>query len=517
MLFCPDNQPADHLDRSILVKGDFMNRYTAALLLQAFLVGIAGADNGALNLSLKESLRLAVEKNLDLKAEFYSPAQAESDVRINRAIYETHLTLNTSYQDSSAYSLALKHGIDQRTFTLSPGAYKLLPSGGTVELSFLNVFQDGSTVAPVGSYWNSSLGLTLTQPLLKNFGRETTELNIRVAETAKTGSLSHLKSRVMATVAQVASEYYRLGSLREDLESKKVSLQLAKTVLTDTEARVRAGVMPAMEILNAQFGVSSREKDLIDAEKAVSDQVDLLRLLLQLDGGTEIVPTDKPDRSVYELDEKDAISKALSSRPELDELLSQLKSFELQSNVAKSQTKPNLNLVTSAALTGADRKYGRDMERTGSMDYPVWSIGLQFDYPLGNQAAENDYIKSRLRTDQLKVQIDSLKSSITNEVKGAIRSVQVNYKQLDVVDRARAYADERLKAYLKKLEVGLATNKDLLDVENDLAAARTNQIKAQAAYAISLQQYWKATGELLDKEGIVIGADRSDSLYRGVQ
>lgn len=493
-----------------------MKKYTAALLLQTFLASAAMADNGSMNLSLKESLRLAVERNLDLKADFYSPAQAESDIRINRAIFETHLTLNTSYQDASTYSPSLINGVDQKTFMLTPGAYKLLPSGGTVELSFQNVHHDISTAKPE-SYWDSSLGLTFTQPLLKNFGRETTELNIRVAETAKGGSLSHLKSRVMTTVAQVAGEYYRLGSLREDLESKKISLQLAKTILNDTEARVRAGVMPAMEILNAQFGVSSREKDVIDAEKALNDQVDLLRLLLQLEGGADIVPTDKPDRFAYVLDENDAVAKALSIRPELDELLSQLKTLELQSSVARSQTKPNLNLVTSAALTGADRIYGRNIERTGSMDYPVWSVGLQFDYPLGNQAAENDYIKSRLKTDQLKVQIVSLRASIANEVRGAIRSVQANYKQLDVADRARAYADERLKAYMKKLEVGLATNKDLLDVENDLAAARTNQIKAQAAYAISLQQLWKATGELLDKEGIVIASDRSDSLYRGVK
>jgi len=494
-----------------------MNRFTAALLLQCLLVGIAAAAEGPINLSLKESLRYAIERNLDLKAGFYAPAQAESDIRKNRAIYETHLTLDTSYRDSTTFSPSIRDELHQSSFTLTPGAYRLLPSGGTLAVNFQNIRQENSTVSPVGSYWSSSLELSLTQPLLKNFGRDATELSIRVAETAKDGSFSHLKTQIMTTIAQVASEYYRLGSLQEDLVSKKVSLQLARTILSETEARVKAGVMPAMEILNAQFGVSSREKDLIDAEKAVSDQVDLLRLLLQLGEGTDIVTTDKPERTVYQVNEADAVSRALANRPELDELQSQLKSFELQTSVARTQTQPDLNLVTSAALTGADSKFGRNVERTGSMDYPVWSVGLQFDYPLGNQAAENDYIKNRLKTDQVKVQIDSLKASIVNEVRLALRAVQSNYKQLDVADRARAYADERLKAYMKKLEVGLATNKDLLDVENDLSTARSNQIKAQAAYAISLQQLWKATGEILDKDGVTISSDRSDSLYRGAR
>lgn len=494
-----------------------MKRYTAALLFQLLIVGSATADNGLISLSLKDSLRYALERNLDLWAGYYAPAQAESDVRKYRAIYETHLKLDTVYQDSATFSPTINGTVRQNSFDITPGAYRLLPSGGTLAVNYQNVRQESSSIGSPGSYWTSSLELSLNQPLLKNFGRETTELNIRVAETAKGGSLSHLKTQIMATVAQVATEYYRLGSLREDLESKKVSLQLAQKVLAETESRVKAGVMPAFEILNARFGVSSREKDLIDAEKAVRDQVDLLGLLLQLGSTSDIETTDKPERTAYALNEVEEIGKALATRPELEELLSQVKASELQSSVAKSQIQPNLNLATAVALTGADRKFGRTTERAGSMDYPVWSVGLQFDYPLGNQAAENDYIKSRLKTDQLKVQIDGMKASIANEVRLAIRAVQSNYKQLDVADRARAYADARLNAYLKKLEVGLATNKDLLDVENDLATARTNQIKAQAAYAISLQQLWKSTGELLDKNGIAISSERSDSLYRSVQ
>ena len=78
----------------------------------------------------------------------------------------------------------------------------------------------------------------------------------------------NLKSVVLATVAQVNTEYYKLGSFRQDLESKKVSLELASKILKETDARVKAGVMPAMETLNAQYGVSLREKDIIDAEQA---------------------------------------------------------------------------------------------------------------------------------------------------------------------------------------------------------------------------------------------------------
>ena len=501
-----------------------MNKYILPLLLNLLVVTTATAENPPLKLSLKEAVKLALERNLDLKAELYNTAQAEADIRKNRSIYETHLTLDTSYQEATRYSpnanaLGLQDNYDQSTFIITPGGYQLLPTGGTVGLAYQNVKETNSTTGAtaLGSYWTSSLGLTLNQPLLKNFGRDATELNIKVAEVSKTTSLSHLKSRILATVAQVRTEYFKLVGYREDLESRKASLELAQKVLSETDARVNAGVLPAMDILNSQFGVASREKELIDAEKAVSDQVDILSQLILLEKVTDIVPSDKPDRATIVMIEEDALNKALSIRPEFDELKGQLQSYELQAKVARSQTLPSLNLISSVALTGLDRDYDRNSERLGSLDYPAWSVGLQFDYPLGNQAAESDYVKSRLKVEQTKVQLENLRSIIENEVKIAIRGVTSSYKQLDVADRGRRFADERVKSYMKKVEVGLATTKDLLDVENDLVAARTNQIKAEALYAVSLNQYWKSTGELLEREGIHIDSSGADALYKEVK
>lgn len=499
-----------------------MKKYTVPLFLNLLLVTTAAADSSPLQLSLKEAVKLALERNLDLKAELYNPAQAEADLRKSRSIYETHLTLDSSYQDTTRYSPGLSKDYDQSTFTITPGVYQLLPTGGTVGLNYQNTKETNSTTGTtgttaLGTYWTSSLGLTLNQPLLKNFGRETTELNIKVSEVSKATSISHLKSRILTTVAQVRTEYFKLVGYREDLESRKTSLELAQKVLSETDARVKAGVLPAMDILNAQFGVASREKELIDAEKAVSDQVDILSQLILLGNVSDIVPSDKADRATIVMNVEDAINKAISFRPEFDELKGQLQSYELQAAVAKSQTLPSLNLVSSVALTGIDKNYDRNNERIGSFDYPAWTVGLQLDYPLGNQAAESDYVKSRLKVEQAKVQLENLKSTIENEVKIAIRGVTSSYKQLDVADRGRLFADERVKAYMKKSEVGLATTKDLLDVENDLVAARTNQIKAEALYAISLNQYWKATGELFEREGIIIDSSRSDQLYNGLK
>lgn len=495
-------------------------RVTYASIIAAGLLllsGTAFAQEPSRNLSLKEAVKLAVERNLEVKAELYNAAQAESDIRKYRAIYEMHLTADASYDQSRTYAPTINGGLNQKAFTITPGAYQLLPTGGTLGLSFDNVYRENSVAAPLGTYWESALNLTLTQPLLKNFGRDTTELNIRVAELGKDSSVKRFNSRLLYVVAQVRNEYFKLYGLREDLVSKRSSLELAKRILKDTEARVTAGVLPAMEILNARFGVAAREKELIDAEKAVQDQSDVLQVLLQLESLAEIVPTDPPSLTPYTVNIDESVKKAVASRPEIDDLKIQLASSEIQTRVAKSRTLPDLSLTSSVGLTGLADDYGRDLERTGSGDYTAWSIGLKLDYPLGNQSAENDYIKNRLKTDQIRTQLDLLNSTISSEVRSSARAVESSFKQLDVADRGMAYAEERLKAYLKKSEVGLATTKDLLDVENDLVAARTNQIRAQATYTAAVSQLWKATGELLARDGITVSSSQADALYKSIR
>ena len=211
--------------------------------------------------------------------------------------------------------------------------------------------------------------------------------------------------------------------------------------------------------------------------------------------------------------EAEAIKKAFAERPDLKQLQVTLKTNELQSRVARHQTLPDLSLVASTALTGLGTSYNKDIEKVGTAEFPVWAVGVQFTYPLGNRAANNDYIKSKLKVEQTQTQVRSLQDTVVNDVRNAIRAMHSSYKQLDVTSRGSAYAEQRLQAYIKKQKVGLATNKDVLDVENDLVTAKGNQIQALADYNNAITALWKASGELLYKEGINVTEKDADALY----
>lgn len=492
-----------------------------SLLLLVLLLLPVAAGAETIRLSLADAIARAVEKNLDLQVERYNPAQQEAEYQKSRGIYNPVLTFLTTYNDSSSYSATLADNrYWTRTTQLNAGVTQLFASGATATLGFNNTYQSsdqGSMGIGMSNYWQSSLGVNVSQPLLKNFGREATELTIDGARLTKEASLEKLQGKLISTVATVRNEYYKLYSLREELEVRKVSLELARRVLQETQARVKAGVMPAMETLNAEFGMASREKELIDAERVLRDQIDVVVQLLQLQPGTTLETVEVPSRGRYEVAEQAEITRALAHRPELKELKRGLELLELQTRVAGNRTRPDLLLSASASSAGLGTTYPQDIDRLSSTKYPTWGVGLTFSYPLGNRAAENEYRKNRLKVEQKGLEIRNTEELIANEVRSAVRAVEANFKQLDVADRGRAFAEERLRAWARKAEVGLATTKDVLDVENDLAAAKNNQIKAQVSYVNAITQLWKATGQILEKEQIRLNLPDPDQLYAEIR
>ncbi len=500
-------------------------RRLLAAVSAVFLVALAvaaSAQEPPVHLTLKEAIRGAVEKNLDVRAELYNPAAAEATFRGTRGIYNPQFSLEASYQDSTTptTSTFLTGGTstrEERDLNASAGATQLLSSGATVGLSLNNDWIRNNLPMQEGfltDYWESQLSLNLSQPLLKNFGREATEINISVARFGKKEALDQFKQKLLDVIAQVRNAYFKLYSLRQALDVQQTSLKLAEKVLADTRAQVKAGVLPAMEILNAEFGVASRQRDLNLAEQAVKDQEDVVRLLLQLKAPGEIIPADVPSRTLYQVDTAAEIRRALAERPDLKSLQTALQSDKLQARVARNQTLPDLSLKASVASSGLHSDWDRDFQQIGSVDYPVWQVGMQLTYPFGNDAAKNTAIRNRLQVGQTRVQIFSLEETIGNDVRSAVRALQTSYKQIEVTDRGRAYAEERLKAYIKKNAVGLATTKDVLDVENDLVSAKNDQIQALADYADAKTRLWQVTGELLQREGITFSADAVNRLYQ---
>lgn len=456
-------------------------------------------------LSLKKIERKALEQNLGLRAELFTSKAAEALVKKGYGIYDPEL--NLFWSEGQARDLLNfqffvgRTGADTRDVNASLN--QKLSFGTELSLFYTNrrqsLFTDPKPV--INPEYQLELGLSLVQPLLKDFGRTVTEQDILFAVKDQEASVEDLRRVALDLLMEVQTTYFNILKARDDLDYRTTSVELARTVLKENRARVDAGVLPPVEVLEAEVGVQSRERDRLDAERAYHDALDTMALLLNSQAVIEIAGGSL-EQPVIATDEQAAYQIALEKRPELQAQIRQIEKLQIERDVKRNQILPTVDLVASYSHKGVGQEYSDAADFIPRTDIRNWQVGINVNYPIGNRAARSDLSRTKLRLRSQQSSIGQLRDQIRNDIRRAIRLLEVSRAKISAATIERQLAEEKLRILIGRKDVGLATTRDVLEGEEDLARARTDQTAALAAYNIALSGYYRSTGELLENEGI---------------
>ncbi|MCZ6700164.1 MAG: TolC family protein, partial [bacterium] len=87
-------------------------------------------------------------------------------------------------------------------------------------------------------------------------------------------------------------------------------------------------------------------------------------------------------------------------------------------------------------------------------------------------------------------------------VREGVRQIETDIKRVRATRAARVLAERKLDAEEKKLEVGISTNFQVLEFQEDLAVAESNETKAIIDYNKSLINLERAKGTTLATNNI---------------
>ena len=82
--------------------------------------------------------------------------------------------------------------------------------------------------------------------------------------------------------------------------------------------------------------------------------------------------------------------------------------------------------------------------------------------------------------------------------------VATNVRRLRATHLATELAEQNLSDQQRRLDVGIATTKDILDFQDQLTTARGNEVQAQTDYNVSLAELARSQGTLLDQYSVVV-------------
>ena len=238
--------------------------------------------------------------------------------------------LNWLHQSTPQYSTVLTGGTNWLVSQDTNGNVGLtqgFSTGTQISLNFDNTrFTNNATRYTYNPTLSSSLGLTVTQPLLRGFGIDLNRRYIRIARNSQKVADFVFRQQVIDTIAGVTRLYTDLVSLNEDVNVKRETLALAERLYDDNKNKVDQGTLAPIEVTRAQAQVAANRQALISAEGLVRQQELIVLTALTRRGlansvisDAHIVATDSvtvPQNESVEPLEK-LVEDALKNRPDL--------------------------------------------------------------------------------------------------------------------------------------------------------------------------------------------------------
>ncbi|MFI4894020.1 MAG: TolC family protein, partial [Phycisphaerales bacterium JB058] len=333
---------------------------------------------------------------------------------------------------------------------------------------------------------------------------------IRIAENAERDEVATLEMSVISTLRQTEEAYWGLVQAHQNLLIQQRLLERGIEVRDKIVNRRDLDATDA-QIADAKAEVESRKAQVIRAQRNLRAASDSLKVLINdpdLTIGSEVLllPADIAIDEPIRFSLVDAVTTALTERPEIARALLSIDDSTIRKQVARNQLLPRLDLEISARFSALDEDasdaYG-DVWEGSFVDY---IIGLSYEYPIGNRAANAALRQRQLENIQAVTSFQNTVQQVVLEVKNALRDTVAGYKLIAQTRASRVAATENLRAFEVVIETSggySAFNLDQwLSRQQALALAEAEEVQALVNYNIAISRLYAAIGRTLERNGI---------------
>jgi outer membrane protein TolC len=488
------------------------------------------AVDGGIRLSLNEAIALALANNADLNV-FVNTAEASRyNLMLSWGIFDPLFQGSTtrSHTESPATSTlvgAIVNKVDN--FNAGGQIVQLLPIGGTVTLGYVaGRTSSNSSFAFVNPSFGSTMTLSLSQPLLRNFGLTPTYWQIKIARNTEGSAYLDFVRSVQTVVNGVEQAYWDLVYAIDNLKVKQESLKIARDLNRITKIKIDVGSLAPIDIVQTEVGIAQAEQDIILAEGLIGDAQDRLKRGLNFDparwSSTPIVPIDKVQADeMVSIRIDDATRVALEKRPEVQQALFQAQSDNIRYQYWRNESLPGLNLIGSYGNPGVGGTvhltdsngnpigtipgdFGDAWQQMTDRKYKNWSFGLQFSYPILNRAGRGALGAAKYNFESSKARLTTTEQNVQVDVRAAARAIDTAARSIVAAGKGRELAERNLDAERKKFENGMSTTFQVNQIQRDLSAARTTEMQALAVYRKAVSAFHYAVADILEWKGVQV-------------
>ncbi|MDX2080326.1 MAG: TolC family protein [Terrimicrobiaceae bacterium] len=477
-----------------------------------------------LELDLVSAVRMALEKNFEIRAEKFTPQIARARQVTASGRFDPVAEVSVTYDENNVElrtlnnelqtPTALPGGVQPDLFALSTGlevdtsVAGLTPWGLTYDFGASTTRNTDTRNA--NDRFNSFVGLNVAQPLLRGFGTDVNLAQLRIARADRAISEWTLRQRIIDVVTDTINTYCELFFTGGNLEVEERSRDLAARLLDDNLKRAEIGVMSPLDVVQARADLAARDERVLVAQRAMLDNENFLKQLVTDEVfrvlETRVQIATLPEMPGFRADPDRDFPKAFQLRPDYRQALLDLQKRQINVVFARNQTLPRLDLVASFGVNGIDTNLADSVQRaTGqATNNYAWTAGVVASLPVPNREASGRLAASKLETAQALVELKRLEQAILVEADNAAGQIETTRKRIEASRAALDFSRKTLEAAQARLASGTTTTFEVLQFQRDLAAAEISEIRARADHIRAIADYNRVTGLTLEKNGIAL-------------
>ncbi len=518
-------------------------------------------------LTLNDAVRLALENNNDIGIARIDVQLAEFDLTAAQGVYDPIINSSNYFERSATPTSSVITGgpggrVTETDLTGQFGVNGFSPfAGGLYSLNYTSSrLTSDARIVQFNPQFPSVLTATYQQPLLRGFRFDNRRRTIEVAKKNLSLTDAQFRGRTIEIIAQVESAYWDLAFALRNLQVQIDAVRQARTQVESNQRQVRQGTLAPIDIVAADTQVTNFEQSVYTAQEQVTRSENFLKTLL-LGSRTApfwsrplvpITPVDlEPPRTSLE----DAVAAARANRPELAQLDTSADINRINQRFFRDQRRPQIDLVgsfTPSGLAGTPRLagtnpfgndddqllrdrvnelsqraglpalietptanpineqliggYGRSVTNLFGLNYPTARVGVVVSLPFRNRTAEANYGRSLAEARRIESQRAQQEQTIEAEVRNTLQTLRSVESRLASAAASRSSAEQQYASEQRRFAAGTSTVFLVLQRQQELVAARANELLAQTTLNKSIAEFQRVTGRTLEANNVAIEA-----------
>ncbi|HTH25029.1 MAG TPA: TolC family protein [Vicinamibacterales bacterium] len=455
-----------------------MRRTLTFLLIAVLTAGSSALAQGSAApspaLSLAAAVNEALVKNERVVNQSDAIAQADLGLRLARNTFRPKVTPNIfgSLGRDDISSQTYRVDVSQKLVT----GTELRASVGTVSQIIPSPLE-GDVL-----FYNADTTFTVSQPLLRGFGRSVARRGLSAAELRREDAARLQLLSEQQVAVDVAAAYYRVVSQQAFVDVARQSLGRARRLRDASEAKLDAGLVSQLDVLRSQQLVSQAEMQLFDSQSAVEDARDQLTFLMGRDKTEPFtVEAIVPRPGLDPIDVTSATAIALANRLDLKSRIAASDDAENQIRFSRNQLLPQVDV--NFALTRRETAPG--FRESFGLDGYKFATFFTIAMPVDRTTQQVEYQSAMIDRERRRREAETLERQIVDNVKQIVRERERLIRNVAAAENGVDLSRREVDVAQLRYENGLSNNLDVVTAEAGLLQAESRRIQALADSAVA--------------------------------